>query len=320
MRPVCAIFVLDPYHEDAIALLQSRPNYKVILPNNDLKADWHELADAILIRSETRLTAKDFAKQKKLKVVVRQGVGVNNVDLEAAKKHGIIVCTNTPGLNSESVAELTLALALTLARRISEIDRRIRTGENIIRSQTLGMSLFRKTVGVVGMDNIGKLVAQKWKGAMGGKIIAFDPCAPKDAWPDIDHLRTSSLGDLLCHSDVVTMHLPLTKASRGMIGAKQLSQMKKSAILINASRGGIVNELALLRALKYKQIHGAALDEMEFEPPTLEAYSEFFEFDNVIMTPHIGASTAENQSQSGVEAAETVFAVLEGTGEPGRIV
>ncbi len=320
MLPVCAIFVLDPYHEDAIALLQSRPNYRIILPNNDLKADWHELADAILIRSETHLTEEDFAKQTKLRVVVKQGVGVNNVDLGAAKKHGVIVCTNTPGLNSESVAELTLALALTLARRVSEIDRRIRNGEMIIRSQTLGMSLFQKTIGIVGMGGIGKVVARKWKGAMSGRIIAFDPYAPKDPWPDIDHRRVSSLDDLLAVSDVVTLHVSLTKSTRGMIGSKQLSQMKKSAILINASSGGIVNELALLRALKFKQIHGAALDATEFEPPTLETYSEFFEFDNVIITPHIGASTAENQSQSGVEAAETVFAVLEGTGEPGRVV
>lgn len=320
MSPARVIFVLDPYHEDAIAILQSRPNYKVILPNDALKADWHELADAVLIRSETRLTEEDFAKQKKLKVIVKQGVGVNNIDLEAAKKHGVIVCSNTPGLNSEPVAELTLTLALTLARRVSEIDRKMRLGEKIIRSQTLGMSLFRKTIGIVGMGNIGRVVAQKWIGAMSGEIIAYDPYAPKEVWSNIEHQRVRSIETLLSASDVVTLHVPLTESTRGMLGADQLSQMKRSAILINASRGGIVDEPALLHALSSKQIHGAALDAMEVEPPTLEAYSEFFELDNVIMTPHIGASTAENQSKSGIEVVDTVFAVLDGTGEPGRVV
>lgn len=315
-----AVFVLDPYHEDAIALLQSRSNYKVILPNDALRDDWHELADAVLIRSETRLTEEDFAKQKKLKVVVKQGVGVNNIDLKAAKKHGVVVCSNTPGLNSESVAELTLTLVLTLARRVSEIDRRIRLGEKIMRSQTLGMSLFQKTIGIVGMGNIGRVVAQKWIAAMSGNIITYDPFAPEEAWSNvIEHQRVRSLEALLAASDVVTLHVPLTESTRGMIGSKQLSLMKRSAILINASRGNIVDEPALLHALKFKQIHGAALDAMEVEPPTREAYSEFFEFDNVIMTPHIGASTTENQSKSGIEVVNTVFAVLDGTGQPGRV-
>lgn len=146
-----AIFVPDPYHADAIALLQSRPNCRIIQPNDNPTAHWHELADGVLIRSETRLTEEDFAKQKRLRVVVKQGVGVNNVDLEAAKKHGVMVCTNTPGLNSESVADLKLGLALTFARRVFEVDRRIRNDEKIILSQILGMSLFQKTIGIVGM-------------------------------------------------------------------------------------------------------------------------------------------------------------------------
>ncbi|CAD6575925.1 MAG: hypothetical protein ASARMPREDX12_007643 [Alectoria sarmentosa] len=286
------IFVLDPYHEDAIELLQSKPNCKIILPNDDFKTLWHELADAVLIRSETHLTEEDFAKEKKLKVVVKQGVCVNNVDLEAAKKHGVMVCTNSTGLNSESVAELTLTLALTLARRISEIDRRVRNGEKIIRSQTLGVSLFQKTIGIVVMGNIGRVVAQKWRGAMSGKVITYDSYAPEEAWSDIEHQRVQSLEALLVASDVVTLHVPLTVSTR--------------------------DELALLHALKFREIHGAALDATEVEPPTLEAYSKFFELDSVIMTPHIGASTAANQSKSGVEAVETVFAILEGTGEPGR--
>lgn len=154
------VFVLDPYHPDAVALLQSTPNIKTILPNDPSKHTWHDKADGVILRSETRITAEDFVKASKLKNVVKQGVGVDNIDLEAARKHGIAV-HNTPALNSESVAELSMAFTLSLSRRVCEIDRAVRRGEKIVRSQVLGMSMFRKTVGVVGMGNIGKVIAQK---------------------------------------------------------------------------------------------------------------------------------------------------------------
>lgn len=314
------IFVLDPYHADAIALLQSTGNIEVVLPTDPRCAQWHESATAVLVRSETKIRADDIARAKKLKVIVKQGVGVDNIDLDAAKAHGVIVC-NTPGINSESVAELTLALALAVSRRVCELDRAIRGGARVIRSEVLGRSLFRKTLGIVGMGNIGRVVAKKWLGAMEGEIIAYDPFVGSDIWSDIPHKRASTLGELLQTADVVTLHVPLTQQTRGLIGQKELETMKREAILINCARGGIVDEEALLEALRTGRIFGAAMDAMEVEPPTVEAYGDgLLGCPNLVLTPHVGASTVENQSRSGIAVVETVLAVLEGKEVPNRLV
>ena len=314
------VFVLDPYHQDAIDLLKSTPGLDVILPSDARKSKWHVEADAVILRSETKLTAADFQAAQHLQVVVKQGVGVDNIDLEAAKATGIAV-HNTPALNSEAVAELSLALALSLSRRVAEFDRRIRNGERIIRSQTLGLSLFRKTVGVVGMGNIGSVAAKKWIGACQATIISYDPLAPEDAWQDIPHRRVKTLDELLRNSDVVTLHLPLLPTTKNVIGASELEIMKDNAILVNSARGGLINETALLQALKQRRIWGAVLDAMETEPPTLEAYSELLKLDNVILTPHVGASTRENQINSGLAVVKTMLAVLAGDKDaPGKLV
>lgn len=313
------VFVLDPYHQDALKKLEEAPGVDYIYRDDPNSQNWRDEATAIMIRSETRVTAADLEKVKKLKVVVKQGVGVDNIDLEAAKQHGIIVC-NTPALNSESVAELTIALALCIARRIAELDRRVRGGEAIVRSTALGISLFQKTIGVIGMGNIGRVVAQKWIAAMSGQVIAYDPFAAEDAWQDIEHRRVHSLEELLIDSDVVTLHVPLTPGTRGMIGKRQFELMKSNAILVNAARGGTVEESALLEALTTKKIYGAALDAMEVEPPTMEAYHQLLTNGNLIMTPHVGANTIENQIISGTAVAETVLKVLAGEDVPNRLV
>lgn len=305
------IFVLDPFHADAIALLQSTPGMRVVLPNDPYKSNWHTEADGVLLRSETRLTAADFQAASRLQVVVKQGVGVDNIDLQAAKVCGVAV-HNTPGLNSESVAELCLALTLSLSRRVTEIDRRTRRGETVIRSESLGLSLFQKTVGIVGMGNIGTISARKWIGACQSSIISYDPFASNDAWQDIQHRRVHTLEELLQESDVISLHIPLSSTTRNLVGKNELALMKKSAILVNTARGGLVDENALLVALQMQQIWGAVLDATETEPPTLDTYRDFLELDNVILTPHIGASTRENQSNSGVSVVKTLLAVLAG--------
>lgn len=313
------VYVLDPYHPDAIALLQYTPNVKTILPIDPSKNEWHKNADGVILRSETRLAAEDFAKASKLKVVVKQGVGFDNIDLDAAREHGIAV-HNTPALNSEAVAELCMALTLSLSRRVCVIDRAIRRGEKVVRSQVLGMSMFRKTIGVVGMGNIGKIVAQKFIGAFECRILGYDPVAPKDAWPDLEHVRVGSIEDLVREADVVTLHVPLLKSTKGLIGEKELRIMKQTAILVNCARGGVVNEPALLEALKEKRIWGAVLDALEIEPPTLESCGELLSLDNVIVTPHVGASTMENQSRSGTAVVGTLLNVLEGKEAGGKLV
>lgn len=314
------VYVLDPYHPDAIALLTSTPNIRYVLPSDPAKASWHQHATALLVRSETKILAGDFQRAEKLKVIVKQGVGVDNIDLDAARSHGVVVC-NTPALNCEAVAELTISLALAVSRRVCELDRLVRQGQRVVRSEMLGRSLFRKTVGIVGMGNIGRVVARKWIGAMEGFIVAYDPFVGQGAWADIPHERVADLGELLRKADVVTLHVPLTAQTRGLIGREQLQLMKREAILVNCARGGIVDEQALLEALRNKTIFGAALDSMDVEPPTVEAYGEgLLACPNVIMTPHVGASTVENQSRSGVAVVETLLAVLEGRDVPNRVV
>ncbi|KAI9695198.1 MAG: hypothetical protein M1820_008834 [Bogoriella megaspora] len=304
--PKHAVYVLDPYHPDAIALLQRTSSVNVVLSDDDRRKRWHADADALMLRSETKITDEDLSTAKKLKVIVKQGVGVDNIDLKT--------------LNSEAVAELTLGLALCVARRVTEIDRRIRNGEAIVRSQALGQSLFQKTIGIIGMGHIGKETARKWRGAMDGKIVSFDPFAPLDAWEDVPHHRAKSLNEALETSDIVSLHVPLTSSTKDMIGESEFQRMKSNAILLNCARGGVVNEDALCAALSNKGIFGAALDAMDVEPPTLDAYGDLLRNENVIVTPHIGASTRENQSKSGIAVVETLLAVLEGKEVPNRLV
>lgn len=315
------VYVLDPYHPDAIAKLLSSPNLTTILPTDPAKEQWREDAVALIIRSDSRISQADIAAAKQLKYILKQGVGVDNIDLDAAKQHGIQVF-NTPAMNSEAVAELALALVLSLARRVPELDRRARAGEKIVRSKMLGRSLFKKTIGIIGMGNIGRVVARKWLGAMEGSVIAYDPYAPEDAWTgSIAHARVHKLEELLAASDVVSLHVPLTASTRGMIGAEQLKTMKNEAILLNCARGGIVDEKALLEALRAEEIAGAGLDASDVEPATLEAYGGgLLACENVIMTPHVGASTKENQSASGVAVVDTLLKVLGGEEVPNRLV
>ncbi|PVH80526.1 hypothetical protein DL98DRAFT_191338 [Cadophora sp. DSE1049] len=316
------IYVLDPYHPDAISLLQNTPDIQFTLPSDPQKKNWHQDAVGIIIRSETQTTASDFSRAPHLRVVVKQGVGVDNIDLAAAKAHNVAV-HNTPALNSEAVAELALALPLELARRIPEVDRRIRRGETVVRSKLLGVSLFRKTVGVVGMGNIGREVAKKWIGACESRVLAYDPVAPADIWSDsgISHTRVSTLDELLREVDVLTLHVPLLESTRGMIGSRELALMKSTSILVNCARGGIVDESALAAALKEERIWGAVLDAVEDEPPTLEKQRGLLENERVVIMPHVGASTRENQSRSGVVVVEILLAVLrEERGVLGKVV
>lgn len=306
-----SIFVMDPYHPDAIASLVATPGVRIVLPSDPERDQFRKEATIILLRSDTRITADDLESSEKLKCIVKQGVGMDNVDLQAAARLGIKVY-NTPGLNSEAVAELTLTMALSLARRMPEMDRRIRSGETIIRSQTLGLSLFQKTLGIVGIGNIGVALAHKWLGAMDGQVIAFDPFSDGklcETLPQDKFRRVATLEELLGLADVVSLHVPLTTSTHNSISNKQFAQMKPNSILLNASRGGVVDEKALLEVLKTGKLFGVGLDAVEIEPPTLDNYAHLLQFPNVAILPHVGASTIENQSLSGIVAAEIALEV-----------
>lgn len=311
-----AVYVVDPYHEAAITKLKEQLSIDLILPDDPRKKDFLDHATAILVRSETTIDAESIRRAHSgLKYIIKQGVGVDNIDIAAAHEKGIQVF-NTPGLNGEAVAELTIALAMCVARRICEFDRKIRNGEKVVRSQMLGKSLFGKTLGVIGMGNIGLEVAKKWRAAMGGPVVAFDPYSKEGAWSNefaTDFRRVGKLEAVLEAAEVLTLHVPLTKGTANMLSSREFDLMPEGTILLNCARGGVVDEAALLKSLNTGHLYGAGLDAMQYEPPTLSAYgSTLLSHPRVIMTPHVGASTAENQERSGMAAVDIVVALLNG--------
>ena len=303
------IYILDQFVSSGVEFASQHAD--VVRWDDPRVKNWREDADGLMVRV-TPLTAEDFAKAKKLRVVAKQGVGVNLIDLAAAKAHGVIVC-NTPGVNSEAVAEMGLALALAVTRRVAELDRRIRSGEVVKRINYLGIELWEKTVGVIGMGNIGSRIARKYHAAFGTKLIAYDPYAPDGCWPDIPHERVSSLDELLQRVDVVTIHTPLTPETKHLIGRRELALMKETAVLVNVSRGEIIDEAALYDALKSGRIFGAGLDVFKKEPPTTD--NPLVGLPNIVVTPHAAGGTRETQAKSSLVTAQQLVHVL-GGGQP----
>ena len=301
------IYVLDEIYPGGVELAARRA--EVVRWDDTRVKNWHEDADGLMIRL-TRIQAADFARAKRLKAVVKQGVGVDNIDLAAARDKGVVVC-NTPGVNADAVAELTLGLALAVARRVAECDRRIRfDGSTIDRARFLGLELGGKTVGVIGMGNIGTRVARKFHAAFGTHILAYDPYVPRDIWSDIPHERLDSLDQMWPRVDILTPHVPLTAETRHIIGRAGIGKLKPTAIVVNAARGGVVDEQALYDALKAGKIFGAGLDVFEAEPPTNR--DPLVGLPNVVATPHGGGGTLETQAKSSIAVAETLLACLDG--------
>ncbi|KAH7028938.1 D-isomer specific 2-hydroxyacid dehydrogenase [Microdochium trichocladiopsis] len=320
VRP--AIFVLDPNYSDAISTLSAANDIDFVLPGDSRRHIDYEQATVLLLRSKTQITAEDIKSYKKLEAIVKQGVSTDNIDLRAAADASVKVF-NTPGLNSETVAELSISMALALARRIPKIDRRIRSGEPIIPSQALGVSLYGKTLGLVGMGAIASSLAKKWIGGMDGRTAGYDPYYNEKMWssfPADKVRRVSFLDEMPKVADVVSIHVPLTDTTRDMISTPQLNLMKPNVILINAARGGIANEKALVETLKGRKLFGVGLDTLEVEPPTLQTCKDLLSFPNVLVTPHIGASIIENQSQSGLATVEMALSLARGQESGSRVV
>jgi D-3-phosphoglycerate dehydrogenase len=308
------IFILDAFHPDGVALASQHA--KVTNWSDPNVHNWITEADAIMVRM-TPITREMMSRAKKLKVICKQGVGLDTIDLVAAKELGIQVY-RTPGVNSEAVAEMAFSLTLSVCRRIARFDRLLRAGVPIVRPDHLGIEVWGKTVGVIGMGNIGTRVAKKWRGAFDAKLIAYDPHAPSTAWSDIEHERVIRLEDMLSRVDVLTLHLPLTPESHHLIGLPELQAMKKDAVLINVSRGGIVDERALYQVLKDGHLFGVGLDVVELEP--LRADNPLLEFDQVIFTPHAAAGTVETQIRSATLVAKQVIDALAGLEVANRVV
>jgi D-3-phosphoglycerate dehydrogenase len=269
--------------------------------------------DAMIVRGRTKLTAAVFEAAPRLKVVGRAGVGVDNIDLTAAKAHGVTV-VNAPRSTSQAVAELTLALMLSLARSVPRADAAMKAGQ-WIKKQLEGVELYGKILGIIGLGNIGTIVLQ-CSVAMGMKGIAYDPWIPEE---EIRRRGAEpvSLPDLYAKSDFITLHIPLTADTKGMINRQALSQMKLGVYLICAARGGVIDEEALLEALNSGQVAGAALDVFTKEPPGAIALTSH---PNVVATPHIGAQTLEAQGRASADIASEVLAALRGEQLRWRIV
>ena len=262
-------------------------------------------AEAILVRSATKVDLEALEAAKRLKVVARAGVGLDNVDVKAATQLGVMV-VNAPTSNIVSAAELAVGLMLAAARHISPAHAAL-TGGEWKRSKYTGIELYEKTVGIVGLGRIGVLVAQRLS-AFGMKVIAYDPYVQPGRAAQMG-VRLVSLEELLAEADFMSVHLPKTPETLGLIGADQLAKVKPSLVLVNAARGGIVDEAALYDALKEGRITAAGLDVFAKEPCT---DSPLFELESVVATPHLGASTDEAQEKAGIAVARSVRLALSG--------
>ena len=300
------VLIADPISGEGIDILRSHAqvDIKTGLKPEELISTIGDY-DALVVRSQTKVSAEVIEAGKRLQVIARAGVGIDNIDVEAATQRGIVV-VNAPTGNITSAAEHTIALMLSLARHIPQANAVLKSGV-WRRSDFMGTEIKDKTLGIIGLGNVGSEVARRARGLQ-MKLIAYDP------FISVDHARKLQvelvpLRQLLKESDFITLHLPLTDSTKGLIGAKELASVKPTARIINCARGGLINEKALAKAVKEKRVAGAAVDVFSTEPAT---QSVLFEDDNIIVTPHLGASTTEAQATAAKDVAEQVIDVFNG--------
>ena len=302
------ILVSDPLEATGLAMLRESGHEVLEVPAEErpklpeLIAD----ADALVVRSGTKVTAEILAAGKKLKVVGRAGIGVDNIDVAAATELGILV-VNAPTANLLSAAEHTFALILAVARNIAAADADIKSGA-WNRKKFVGAELHGKTLGVIGFGRIGRQVARRAR-AFDMRLVAYDPFLDDEAVRR-ENAEPATLAELLTGSDVVTLHVPMTDQTRNLLDGEKIDAMKRGAILVNCARGGVVDEGALLEALESGHLRGAGLDVFAQEPP-----SDFrlARHPRVVATPHIGAQTREAQVRISTETAKMVLAALGGS-------
>ncbi len=284
--------------------------YDIIhLPPRDKLIEIIANYDAIITRSGTAMDAGIFAAATNLKIAARAGVGLDNIDVEAATMHGIQVM-NTPGANTLGATELTMTLMLGLCRHLPKANASVKNRE-WTRKAFMGTELSGKTLGVVGLGRIGSRVATRCQ-AFGMTVIAYDPYIAEEIAERIHVELVGELDELLSRADIITVHTPLTDETRGMIAAGEIAKMKDGARIINAARGGIIEEQALYDALAAGKLAGAALDVYSSEPPKTGLLEKLIGLPNVVNTPHIGASTHESQQGVAVQVAQQVLDALRG--------
>ncbi|MGA2450456.1 MAG: phosphoglycerate dehydrogenase [Polyangiaceae bacterium] len=300
------ILVSDTLSEAGLEVLNKAPGmaveYKPGLKEAELAAAIPGF-DALVIRSGSKVTAKVIAAAKDLKVIGRAGIGVDNVDVAAASKHGIIVM-NTPTGNAVTTAEHAIALLMALARKIPQATASMRAGK-WEKSKFQGHELSAKTLGVIGLGNIGRVVADRARG-LHMSVIGYDPVMTPERAAELG-IELVSLEDIWSRADAITVHTPLTTETRGLVNETTIGKMKSGVLLVNCARGGIYDEAALVKGLESKKIGGVALDVFTEEPP---GPLPILGREDVICTPHLGASTEEAQERVALEIAEQVVAYL----------
>lgn len=308
------ILVTDPLAEEGIRLMQEANGVKVDvkpkLPQEELLKVIGDY-DGLVVRSGTQVTKEVLEKATRLKVVGRAGAGLDNVDVPAASKRGIVVM-NAAGGNTVSTAEHTVAMIMALSRNIPQACASMKEGK-WDRNKFMGTELYGKTLGIIGMGKVGTEVARRAK-AFGMRLVVFDPYLTPERTRELDAEPAAALDDLYKKCDYITVHTPLSDETRGLIGNQQIAMMKKGVRLINCARGGIIDEAALLEGLKSGQVAGAAIDVFEPEPPTQPVTKELIAHPKVIVTPHLGASTEEAQFNVAKEIAISVREFLLGQG------
>jgi D-3-phosphoglycerate dehydrogenase / 2-oxoglutarate reductase len=303
-----SVLVTEPLAERGLELLRAQFDVDI---RPELAAEG--LADAIsayealIVRSQTKVTAEVIERADQLKVVARAGIGLDNVDVDAATRRGVMV-VNAPQSNIVSAAEHTMALLLAQARNVPQAHAALKAGR-WERERFQGVELHGKTLGVVGLGRVGAMVAQRAI-AFGMRVVAYDPFVSKERAKSLGVELMPNLEALLVQSDFITVHLPRTPETEGLIGRREISLMKEGARIVNTARGGIVDEKALVEAVRDGRIAGAALDVFSVEP-TPRAHP-LLAFEQVVVTPHLGASTQEAQDKAGVAIAEMVRLALRG--------
>ena len=300
------VLIADPISEEGIDILRGHAevDIKTGLKPAELISTIGDY-EALIVRSQTKVSAEVIQAGKKLQVIARAGVGVDNIDVDEATQRGIVV-VNAPTGNTISAAEHTIALMLSLTRHIPQANAVLKSGK-WRRADFMGTEVRDKTLGIIGLGNVGSEVAKRARGLQ-MKLIAHDPFISVDHAHNLQ-VELVSLKQLLKESDFITLHIPLTPQTKGLIGAKELASVKPTVRIINTARGGLIDEKALAKAVKEKRVAGAAIDVFATEPATS---SILFEDDNIVVTPHLGASTAEAQVMAAKDVAEQVIDIFKG--------
>jgi D-3-phosphoglycerate dehydrogenase len=302
------IYVLDPIANEAIELLHKRA--EVVTWKDPAVDEWLRDADGIIISSR-RVNAAELAAANRLKAIAKTGTGVDNIDLDAARARGVVV-TNTPGANAQAVAEHTVGLALAVARRIALSGRLVRAGNTEWNHDFRGSEIGSKRIGVVGVGNTGRRAGAIFAEGFGCEVWGLDPYLTDETWTSFTFgpRRVESLDEIIGEVDLLTLHVPLTEETRSMIGGGELVGMREGAILINTSRGAVVDEAALDDALAAGRLGGAGLDVFEREPPGAD--HPLLAHPTVVFTPHIAGISEEGLRKMGETVAAELLAVLEG--------